>query len=82
MKLMSKMGYKYVNDYKVGTKYHCKAVRTYWQCGEIVVRKISYLLLSLYSNFNFPRSRGFDYPPKPMSSSCTTQFEFGYGPFI
>ena len=29
MKLMSRMGYKYVNDYKVGTKYHCKAVPTY-----------------------------------------------------
>jgi hypothetical protein len=29
LKLMSRMGYKYVNDYKVGTKYHCKAVRTY-----------------------------------------------------
>ena len=28
-KILSKMGYKYVNDYKVGTKYHCKAVRTY-----------------------------------------------------
>ena len=29
VKLMSKMGYKYVNDFKVGTKYHCKAVQTY-----------------------------------------------------
>jgi len=29
MKLMSKMVYKYVNDYKVGVKYHCKAVSTY-----------------------------------------------------
>jgi len=29
VKLLSKMGYKYVNDYKVGTKYHCKAVQTY-----------------------------------------------------
>ena len=29
MKLMSQMGYKYVNDYKVGTKYNCKLVRTY-----------------------------------------------------
>ena len=29
MKLMSKMGYKYVNDYKVGTKYHCKVARIY-----------------------------------------------------
>ena len=28
-KLLSKMGYKYVNTYKVGTKYHCKAVPTY-----------------------------------------------------
>ena len=28
-KLLSKMGYKYVNDYKVGVKYHCKAVPTY-----------------------------------------------------
>jgi len=26
---MSKMGYKDVNDYQVGTKYHCKAVATY-----------------------------------------------------
>ena len=29
VKLLSKMGYKYVNDYKVGTKYHCKEVQTY-----------------------------------------------------
>ena len=29
LNLMSRMGYKDVNDYKVGTKYHCKAVRTY-----------------------------------------------------
>jgi len=29
MKLMSKMGYKYVNDYRVGTKYHCKVARIY-----------------------------------------------------
>jgi hypothetical protein len=29
IKLMSSIGYKDVNDYKVGTKYHCKAVRTY-----------------------------------------------------
>ena len=29
IKLMSKMGYKYVNDYKVGTKYRCKAIPTY-----------------------------------------------------
>jgi len=28
-KLLSKMGYKAVNDYKVGVKYHCKAVQTY-----------------------------------------------------
>ena len=28
-KLLSKMGYKYVNDYKVGTKYNCNAVYTY-----------------------------------------------------
>ena len=27
--IMSKMGYKGVNDYQVGTKYHCKAVATY-----------------------------------------------------
>ena len=31
VKLMSRMGYKYVNDYKVGTKYNCKLVPTYWQ---------------------------------------------------
>ena len=29
IKLLGRMGYKYVNDYKVGTKYHCKAVHTY-----------------------------------------------------
>ena len=29
VKLLSKMGYKKVNDYKVGTKFHCKAVETY-----------------------------------------------------
>ena len=29
IKLMSKMGFKDVNNYKVGTKYRCKAVRTY-----------------------------------------------------
>ena len=28
-KLMSKMGYKYVNQYKLGTKYTCKLVQTY-----------------------------------------------------
>ena len=27
--IMSKMGYKVVNDYQVGTKYHCKSVATY-----------------------------------------------------
>jgi len=27
--VMSKIGYKNVNDYQVGTKYHCKAVATY-----------------------------------------------------
>ena len=29
VKLMSRMGYKYVNDYRVGTRYTCKAVETY-----------------------------------------------------
>ena len=29
MSIMSKMGYKDVNDYLVGTKYHCKKVETY-----------------------------------------------------
>ena len=29
IKLMSKMGFKQVNDYKIGTKYTCKAVETY-----------------------------------------------------
>jgi len=29
VKLMSRMGYKYVNEYKIGTKYTCKAVETY-----------------------------------------------------
>ena len=28
VKLLSKMGYKNVNDYKVGTKYHCRLVDT------------------------------------------------------
>jgi len=28
-KLLSKMGFRNVNDYKIGTKYHCKAVETY-----------------------------------------------------
>ena len=27
--IMSKMGYKAVNDYQIGTKYHCKSVATY-----------------------------------------------------
>ena len=27
--IMSKMGYKDVNDYQVGTKYNCKVVATY-----------------------------------------------------
>ena len=27
--IMSKMGYKAVNDYRVGTKYRCKSVATY-----------------------------------------------------
>jgi len=29
VKLLGRMGYKYVNDYKVGTKFHCKGVQTY-----------------------------------------------------
>ena len=29
VKLMSIMGYKYVNEYKIGTKYTCKLVETY-----------------------------------------------------
>ena len=29
VKLLSKMGYKYVNDYKVGTRYTCRLVETY-----------------------------------------------------
>ena len=28
-KLLSRMGYKYVNQYKIGTKYTCKSVSTY-----------------------------------------------------
>ena len=28
-KLLAKMGYKYVNDYKIGTRYTCKLVETY-----------------------------------------------------
>ena len=27
--LLSKMGYKYVNEYKIGFKYHCKEVQTF-----------------------------------------------------
>jgi hypothetical protein len=26
--LFSKMGYKYINDNKIGIKYHCKAIET------------------------------------------------------
>ena len=29
MKLLSKMGYAYVNQYKLGTKYNCRGVHTY-----------------------------------------------------
>jgi len=29
IKLLSKMGYAYVNKYEVGTKYNCKRVYTY-----------------------------------------------------
>jgi len=29
VKLMSRMGYKYVNEYKIGTKYTCRPVETY-----------------------------------------------------
>jgi hypothetical protein len=29
VKLLSKMGYAYVNKYQLGTKYNCKAVYTY-----------------------------------------------------
>ena len=29
LSIMSKLGYKNVNDYQVGTKYNCKAVATY-----------------------------------------------------
>ena len=28
VKLMSRLGYKYVNQYKIGTKYTCKLVDT------------------------------------------------------
>jgi len=28
-KLLSNMGYAYVNKYKIGTKYHCKLIVTY-----------------------------------------------------
>ena len=28
-KLLAKMGYKYVNDYKIGTRYTCKSVPIY-----------------------------------------------------
>jgi len=27
--LLAKMGYKYVNDYKIGTRYTCKPVETH-----------------------------------------------------
>ena len=42
VKLLSKLGYKNVNDYKVGTKYHCKAVQTYCHCGRTVVAHSQY----------------------------------------
>ena len=29
VKLMSKMGYAYVNKYQIGTKYNCRPVYTY-----------------------------------------------------
>jgi hypothetical protein len=29
VKLMSRMGYKYVNKYRIGTKYTCKVIETY-----------------------------------------------------
>ena len=29
VKLMSRMGYKYVNEYRIGTKYSCRSVQTY-----------------------------------------------------
>ena len=29
VKLLSKMGYAYVNKYQLGTKYNCRAVYTY-----------------------------------------------------
>jgi len=29
IKLMSGMGYKYVNEYKIGIKYNCQPVQTY-----------------------------------------------------
>ena len=29
VKLLSRMGYKYVNDYHIGTRYTCKQVQTY-----------------------------------------------------
>ena len=29
LKIMAKLGYKNVNDYQIGTKYHCKSVATY-----------------------------------------------------
>ena len=28
-KILSRMGYKYVNDYRVATKYNCKPIQTY-----------------------------------------------------
>jgi hypothetical protein len=28
-KLLSKLGYAYVNTHQIGTRYHCKAVYTY-----------------------------------------------------
>ena len=28
-KILSRMGYKYVNDYRIATKYNCKPVQTY-----------------------------------------------------
>ena len=50
-KILATIGFKQVNDAQMGTKYNCRPVYTYWQCGRIVVRKIltfnSYPLTSL-----------------------------------
>ena len=41
VRVLSTIGFKQVNDLQLGTKYHCQKIRTYWQCGRIVVNEFS-----------------------------------------